>query len=331
MADLKLTFPLRGLRNQKSSSTLSVKHTLSGVFLLFLVLGGVNTVFAEEKSSLIQRPVAKSDAEFDDYNAVAQATATPDKVLPLAESFLAKYASSQMRGIVYRDMVSALGRLNQFDKALEVGNKALAEKADNLSVMAQLTDVASTAALNGNLNLCDQGIKFGRDALVQLEAGKRPYEFAEDQWAAIRPKRMAQLYTSLGILLTAKNESEPAVDMLIKALQFESRDPYTQLMLAKAYKSMLDNLSKGAGPAKNPTVPKEVTGRVQTVREQMMLSYTRALVLSEDPQFSWLHPSVEAEVTYVYQAIPDLAKTQSMTLQALTDRVRTEQNAEPSK
>lgn len=328
MADLKLTFPLRGLRNQISLSTQLVKHTLGGVFLFFLVLSGNFSVVAEEKYSLTQRPVARSDAEFDDYTAVSQA-ATPEKVLPLAEAFLAKYDSSQMRGIVYRDMVSALSRLNQFDKAFEVGNKALAEKSDNLSVMAQLADVASNAALNGNLALSDQGIKFGRDVIALFENGKRPYEFAEDQWAGIRPKRMAQLYTSVGILLTLKNESESAVNMLVKALQFEGRDPYTQLMLAKAYKSMLDNLSKGAG--KTPAVPKELAGQIQTVREQMMLSYTRALVLSEDPQFSWLHPSVEAEVTYVYQTVPELAKLQSMTLQALTDRVRTEQNAEPSK
>ncbi len=329
MADLKLTFPLRGLRNQIPLSIQFVKHTLGGVFLFFLVLGGNFLVVAEEKYSLTQRPVAKSDAEFDDYTAVSQATATPEKVLPLAEAFLTKYDSSQMRGIVYRDMVSALSRLNQFDKAFEVGAKALAEKSDNLSVMAQLADVASNAALNGNLAFSDQGIKFGRDVIALFENGKRPYEFTEEQWAGVRPKRMAQLYTSVGILLTLKNESDGAVNMLVKALQFEGRDPYTQLMLAKAYKSMLDNLSKGVG--KNPAVPKELTGQIQTVREQMMLSYTRALVLSEDPQFSWLHPSVEAEVTYVYQTVPELAKIQSMTLQALTDRVRTEQNAEPSK
>ncbi|MBX7223094.1 MAG: hypothetical protein K1Y36_24320 [Blastocatellia bacterium] len=308
---------------------------LSSTALIMMTLGGVadtpTYAVTLAEGTVSQRPVAMTEAEMNDYKAAMNMIAAPDTFFPMAEDFLKKYPESRLRGILYRDMIAVYGKAKQPAKAFETGDRALKEKPENISVMMQLAEISANLTLTDDKTYADQGLKLANQAVSMIEGGKRPYEFTEEQWQSLRPKRFSQLYVTLGVLQWKTDTPDAAVDTLIKALQLSSRDPYAQLMLGKSQNSLLKNLTAKVATEKNPTVKKDLEAKITTLKEQMMLSYTRALVLSEEVSYAWLHPSVEAELSYVYKTMPELADSQSLSAQTLTNRVRSEQNAEPAK
>ena len=82
----------------------------------------------------------KSRDEYDAFNAMATEK-DPNKKISLAEAFLQKFSNSDFKDGAYVVEMQTYQQLNQADKAVEAGHKALEANPDNLDALRFLSFV----------------------------------------------------------------------------------------------------------------------------------------------------------------------------------------------
>ena len=87
-------------------------------------------------------PQAKTQPEFDAYSA-AVASATPEAMEKASDDFATKFPDSELKILIYKQVMRTYQNANNADKTIEQGKKALALDADDPEVLA---DVAQALA-----------------------------------------------------------------------------------------------------------------------------------------------------------------------------------------
>lgn len=225
-------------------------------------------------------PTASSAVELSDIEALYKAV-EPQRQLELAQSFLAKYPQSSLRGIAYRYIVTSLAQLKQNDLAVEAARKALAERKDNLSVMAEICRMGSEEARAKVFTNSIVAVEMGTLALAMVEAGTIPYEYSDADWNSRRDLFVGTLHKSLGVIYFYQEKWSDASRHFLNASQMLPRDPYGFYMLAKS--RFNDAYQKKA------TIPVE----------EIVDSLAKAYVLTDNDSYRWLQSTVNTELQYL--------------------------------
>jgi len=273
-----------------------------------------------------KRPAAKTEEEYTSYIEITKITEIADqaKKAELAQAFLDKFKQSEMRGMIYRDLIIAYATLNNPEKAFEAGKQALSEDPNNLSVLLQLANTASDLVLKGNKSFTNDGIAYGKQVAEKLEAGDYPAEYSPEQWQQQRDLRMGLLYRSIGILQIDAKQNEAAIDSLNKAIKHQPRDFFSHYMLGRAQAAVYESIRVMAQAEKNRARQQELINKLKGIREQMIMSYARAVVTSEGPGLENMNKTIDSEMRALYQSTSETKSLKG--LPEIIAKVKTEFN-----
>ncbi|MCS6884990.1 MAG: hypothetical protein RMM17_00905 [Acidobacteriota bacterium] len=245
-------------------------------------------------------PTASSAVELADIEALYKAVEV-QKQLELGEAFLAKYPESSLRGIAYRYVVASLVQLKQSGRAIEVAMKALAERKDNLSVMAEICRMGSEEARNKVFTNSTVALEMGTRALAMVDVGTIPYEYSDADWNARRESFVGSLHKALGTIYFYQEKWADAARHFLSASQMLPTDPYSYYMNAKSRYNE-------AYQKRKPIPAEEIVGML-----------AKAYVLTDNDTYRWLQSTVDMELKYV-AAQSKLASPLDSYIQAARDQ-----------
>jgi len=170
-------------------------------------------------------PQAESPEEFDAYLAVLDAQ-TPAATLAAGEAFLRAWPSSGLRGHVYEREFEAYRRLNQLDKAIAAGEKALAAAPDNLLVLAELAQVlANATADEKRLSRAQQ---YADKVLTLSKSIRLPKFVTPQEWAQTEARVNSIAHAALGLVANQRGDAAGAIHEFETAIALAPQPDATQ-------------------------------------------------------------------------------------------------------
>lgn len=244
-------------------------------------------------------PVAVSDSEFAEYKEISALTCS-QTMIDRGLAFLEKAPKSQLCFPLYQNLVTAAIRLNDYDKAFQIGEKALAAYPEHMLVMTQLATIASHQALTGKNHYFAEGERCGREALALLQAGKMPSGYLDNDWNPYKATLLADLYQSLGIFSLMNSCSEDAARFLASSTELNPNQPYNYFLLAKAQVQVYRNGGRNAINSINSN------SKFASLNEQIVATYARACLMTEEEKYQPLRKAIDYDVDMLSKVFPNL-------------------------
>src|SRR6185437_8240254 len=192
-------------------------------------------------------PQAKTQEEFKAFQTAA-ASATPEAQEKAANDFAAKFPESELRVLLYRQVMNSYQNANNADKMVEMGRKILAIDPNDPQALIEVAEVLSERTRNTDLDFNEKTAEATKLASHALETIDSDLMFAAnappDKVQAAKDWLRATAYAILGNIAMVKKDYPGAEQNLKKAIEMgkSQPDPVTYLRLAVA----LDNQSKYA-------------------------------------------------------------------------------------
>ncbi len=185
-------------------------------------------------------PQAKTQAEFDAYNAAKASGSDPAALEKAADDFATKYPDSELKILLYRDAMHAYQSANNADKMLEMGRKVLAIDPNDPEALIGVAEVLTERTRDTDLD------KDQRLAEAQQSAEKAvqtidtdvavPAGTPQDKVDAYKGFLRSSAYAILGTLQFKQDKFKEAEDDFRKSLAVypAQPDPVVVLRLALA-------------------------------------------------------------------------------------------------
>jgi hypothetical protein len=176
---------------------------------------------------------AKTQAEYDAYQ-----TAVSEEDLGKAEiaanDFAAKFSDSDLRSVLYEELMQRYQAANNAEKTLAMGRKALALDHDSVYALVMVSSVLAERTNEGDADLAqrrDEIMKDSSRAIQLIDSGAfKPAQFTADQLNAI--KSMA--YAAQGTVALISKDDPAAEDSLQRATQLNTLNPEASVWLRLA-------------------------------------------------------------------------------------------------
>jgi tetratricopeptide (TPR) repeat protein len=176
---------------------------------------------------------AKTTAEYDAFQAASneQDLAKADKA---ATEFATRFTDSDLRSILFEQLMRRYQQANNADKTLEMAHKVLVLDADSVFALLMVSSVLAERSADTDPNLPqrrDEIMKDAGHAIQLMDSGAfKPAQFSAEQLNAL--KSMA--YAAQGTVeLTSKND-KAAEDLLRKATELDTMNPEPSVWLRLA-------------------------------------------------------------------------------------------------
>jgi len=172
-------------------------------------------------------PQAKTQAEFDAYKA-AIAMTDPAASEKAADDFAAKFPESELRVELYKATMQRYQQVNNGDKMLEMGQKALTFDPDDPQALVGVAQVLAERTHDTDLDR-DQKLgeakKDAERALVTIDTDVPTIGYPPEQLAAFKNRLKSDDYAILGTLaFNAKNWPEAETN-LRKSVDADPQEP----------------------------------------------------------------------------------------------------------
>jgi tetratricopeptide (TPR) repeat protein len=227
-------------------------------------------------------PQAKTQAEFDAYNAAKAVGNDPVALEKAADDFAAKYPDSELRILLYEGDVTAYQQVNNSAKMVTVGKKVLAidpDQPDALMAVCQgIVDSTQDSDLDKDQKY-DEAAKDAEHALQTVDTDIAiPAGTPQDRVDAYKSYIKSTAYSFLGTIQFKKGNFAEAEAQYQKSLAaFPSQpDPIVVLRLALA----LDNQKKYPEALQQATKAVELTQANTTAGEYARREHDRLVQLT---------------------------------------------------
>lgn len=198
----------------------------------------------------------------------------------LAQTFLDIFNLPGEAPLVTASLLNSYVNTGQTQDAMTLGTKWLAEHPDDISVMQNLTILASGEAIKNNSAFIAQGRDLGAKALALLEADKMPAGFDAAKWPDFKKQALVSLYRETGILAFKANDNAAAVPLLEKAVGLNSPDAAIYFLLSDLLNSEYEDFAKRAMVA-SPADKPAATQKAETALDRVIDAYARAIALTD--------------------------------------------------
>ena len=182
-----------------------------------------------------------SKEELDAYNKfVVDARATTDarQMVTLGEVFIVLYPNSMFAGAVHAQLANAYLGVNQVDKMIESGEKALAADPNNVDIlplMAWAIPRRVNASTPNPVQQLEKAVNYARRAINLLSTMPKPVEMDDAAFAKIKNGKLAQCRSGLGTAYVKTGKYDEAVTELSQAVRLDSDpDPVDYYLLGVA-------------------------------------------------------------------------------------------------
>ncbi|QQS31622.1 MAG: hypothetical protein IPM50_07965 [Acidobacteriota bacterium] len=236
------------------------------------------------------------------------------KAYELAKEFLARFGNETKDANVkkvrawkdaYRmDRFFDATDARNYDKAFALGAEILAEKPESVDVMLNLAYSGYMSTGGGIPKHRDDAVKYARNAMSLMGAGKLPESFAPFSNQAEASAYMHFIDGSLSM----EKEPKQAAENIYKSLQYESQlknDPLPYYLIAAYYEDVQASLSSAlkAKAEKNTMSDAEFKAendKVAKAIDLLMDAYARVIKRAEDQK----HPNLgewKARLEQIYE------------------------------
>jgi hypothetical protein len=188
---------------------------------------------ADNKAGEIKVKTAKTQAEYDAYQAAAgqQDLSKSDAA---ANDFAAKFGDSELRSVLYEQLMRRYQAANNAEKTLEMGRKVLALDPDSVFALVMVSSVLAERASETDLDLAqrrDEIVKDSGKAIQLIDSGAfKPAQFTADQLNAIK----AMAYAAQGTVALISKDDAAAENSLQRATQLNTLSPEASVWLRLA-------------------------------------------------------------------------------------------------
>jgi len=185
-------------------------------------------------------PQAKTQAEFDAYNAAVANAKDPAALEKAADDFSAKFPTSELRILLYRNAMHQYQNANNGDKMLEMGHKVLAIDPDDPESLIGVAEVLVERTKDSDLDKDQRWGEAEKDAQHALQTIDTdlpvPPNTPQDKVDAYKGYLRSSAYSVLGALEFNRDKYPEAEADFRKSIDaFPSQpDPVVVLRLALA-------------------------------------------------------------------------------------------------
>jgi tetratricopeptide (TPR) repeat protein len=226
-------------------------------------------------------PQAKSKEEFDAYNLAASKT-DPAQAEAAADEFAQKFASSDLKELLYVRAMNLYQQQNNSGKVVAMGRKAIAL---NPTDPVPLVAVASALVMDTRENDLDRDTRFAeaakdaQAALDNIDTGLQvPPNVPADRVAAAKANLRSIAYDTLGVIAMNKKDYAAAEQSFQQAADLMKDQPdavvYLRLSVAqdneKKYQAALDSANRAAQYAQEGSAEKNLAKQQQDRLQKLL-------------------------------------------------------------
>jgi hypothetical protein len=219
----------------------------------------------------------------------------------LAQTFLEIFNLPEEAPLVTGSLLSSYINTGQTQDAMTLGGKWLAQHPDDISVMQNLTILASGQAIKGNNAFIAQGRDYGAKAIALLEADKMPAGFDVARWPDFKKQALVSLYRETGILAFKAGDNAATIPLLEKAIELNSPDAAIYFLLSDLHNDIYEQHAKAAMVASAADKP-AATQKAEAALDKVIDSYARAIAFTEGKaEFAQANAAFRERLTPYYK------------------------------
>jgi hypothetical protein len=198
----------------------------------------------------------------------------------LAQTYLEIFNLPAEAPLVTASLLNSYINTGQAQEAIDLGTKWLAQHPDDISVMQNLTILASGQAIKGNNAYVAQGRDYGAKAIALLEADKMPAGYDAAKWPDFRKQALVSLYRETGVLAFKAGDNAAAIPLLEKAIELGSQDAAIYFLVSDLNNEAYEYQAKSHMIA--PAAEKEAAKKkAEAALDRVIESYARAIAFTE--------------------------------------------------
>ena len=184
-------------------------------------------------------PQAKTQDEFKAYQEVAQLMQSGNLAAaePAADQFAVKYPDSELRPLLYTNLMNMYQQANNADKTVEYGRKVLTLEPDNPIALVMVATVLAERTRDTDLDKDErfaEATKDAKHALESIDSMSLPPNTPPDRAEAAKNTVRSMAYGALGTIESTQQNYAAAEQDLRKSVDTPgiAPDPLTMLRLA---------------------------------------------------------------------------------------------------
>ena len=193
----------------------------------------------EQPEGTRRPPQAKSAEEYQAYKAFLQVPLGPQAEAAGAD-FVSKFPQSELRSLLYQNLMDRYQATNNADKAIEMGRKAVAIDPDNTVILIMLSDLLAERTTDQDPDhdaRYAEAVKYAQHGLDTMNTGVVvPVNTPPEKVAALKQLLSAMAHAAIGFVELNRHNDAAAEEHLKQAAQLNviQPDPMVYLRLAIA-------------------------------------------------------------------------------------------------
>jgi tetratricopeptide (TPR) repeat protein len=220
------------------------------------------------------------------------------QLIQKSETYLTIFTQPEDADMISPFMVYSYLQLKKSKEAFETGQKYLARNSEDVITRLRLTLDGANQLRAGNKEYAAQTREYGAKAIEIIEAGKKPADVNDTQWAEYKTRWLPQLYQSLGTVEAAAGDKAKAKTNLEKAVALDPKDVNSWLMIA----TMLDDEYKELATKFNSTGGGDLLKQANEKMDATIEVYARIVALTDTmPEAKQLNEQVRQSLENYYK------------------------------
>ncbi|MBI4463114.1 MAG: hypothetical protein HY647_00280, partial [Acidobacteria bacterium] len=199
----------------------------------------VTVALAQAQGQAPQASPWKDRAEYDAFNAIAQAT-SPDQKVALADKYLAAYPETKFADKVYELKLQAYQQLNKTPEMEAAATKLVEIKPDHfaaLFILSYLIPRTLNAKDPGADQKLSQAAEYAQKGLTLLDSMQKPEGVADQQFQQQKQQQTAVFHQTAGFVALQKKDFEKAAQELRQSAELSPNDALGFYWLGLSYLS----------------------------------------------------------------------------------------------
>lgn len=215
-----------------------------------------------------------------------------------SEKYLTIFTTPEDADLISPYMIYSYLQLKKSKEAFETGQKYLARNSEDVITRLRLTLDGANQLRAGNKEYISQTREHGTKAIEIIEAGKKPADVNDTQWAEYKTKWLPQLYQSLGSVELAAGDKAKSKTNLEKAVALDPKDVNSWLMLG----TMLDDEYQELATKFNSTGGDPLLKQANEKMDATIEIYARIVALTDGmPEAKQLNDQVRQSLENYYK------------------------------
>jgi hypothetical protein len=219
----------------------------------------------------------------------------------LAQTFLEIFKLPEEAPLVTASLLNAYINTGQTQDAMTLGAQWLGKHPDDISVMQNLTILASAQAIKGNNAFVAQGRDYGSKAIALIEADKMPAGFDAAKWPDFKKQALPSLYRETGVIALKSGDNAAALPLLEKAVELGTTDAAVYFIVSDLNNDIYELRAKESmvAAAADKAATKQ---KAEAALDRVIESYARAIAFTDGKaEFAQANAAFRERLTPYYK------------------------------